>query len=170
MEKVILTGYIPGSIGRIVELHGTYYHQSWGFGLFFEARVARDMSEFLSRFDETRDGFWTVCLDNRVEGCVAIDGIKATTNGAHLRWFILSLGTRGRGFGNRLMEEAISFCKKRGYRKVYLWTFKGLDAARYLYEKFGFKLEKETEGSQWGTKVTEQKFELTLSESRGSTS
>jgi GNAT superfamily N-acetyltransferase len=162
MNELLLTGYIPGSIGRIVELHGTYYHQNWGFGLFFEARVAKDMSEFMSRFDETRDGFWTVCLNQRVEGCIAIDGIRATTDGVHLRWFILSSKIRGHGIGNRLMEEAISFCKKRGYRKVYLCTFEGLHAARHLYEKFSFKLVEQAEGTQWGTEVTEQKFELSL--------
>ncbi len=162
MSEVLFAGYLPGSIGRIVELHATYYHLNWGFGLFFEARVAKEMSEFLSRFDETRDGFWTICLNHQVEGSIAIDGMKATTEGAHLRWFILSPETRGRGFGNRLMEEAISFCKKRGYRKVYLCTFEGLHAARHLYEKFGFKLVEENEGTQWGTRVIEQKFELTL--------
>ena len=162
MSEVIFTGYIPGAIGRIVELHANYYHLNWGFGLFFEAKVAAEMSEFLSRFDETRDGFWTVCLNNRVEGCIAIDGMKTKTDGAHLRWFILSPETLGRGFGNRLMEEAISFCKKRNHRQVYLWTFEGLHVARHLYEKCGFKLVEQTEGSQWGARVTEQKFELTL--------
>jgi ribosomal protein S18 acetylase RimI-like enzyme len=160
MSEAIFAGYLPGSIGRIVELHATYYHLNWGFGLFFEVRVAKDMAEFLSRFDKTRDGFWTVCLKNKVEGSIAIDGIKATTDGAHLRWFILSPEARGRGFGNGLMEEAISFCKKRDYRKIYLCTFEGLYAARHLYEKFGFKLVEENEGTQWGTSVMEQKFEL----------
>jgi GNAT superfamily N-acetyltransferase len=162
MSEAIFAGYLPGSIGRMVELHADYYHLNWGFGLFFEARVAKEMSEFLSRFDGTRDGFWTICLNHQVEGGIAIDGIKATAEGAHLRWFILSQEARGRGFGNRLMEEAISFCKKRGYRKIHLSTFEGLHAARHLYEKFGFKLVEENEGTQWGTKVMEQKFELTL--------
>jgi len=163
MNEAILTGYIPGAIGRIAELHATYYHRNWGFGLFFEAKVAAELSEFLSRFDETRDGFWTVCLNNRIEGGIAIDGIKTTTEGAHLRWFILSPETRNRGIGNRLMEEATSFCRKKNYRRVYLWTFEGLHEARHLYEKFGFKLVRQFEGTQWGTKVIEQKFELVLS-------
>lgn len=162
MSGIILTGYHPGAIGRIVELHASYYHLDWGFGVFFEARVAKEMSEFLSRFDEARDGFWIVSLNNRIEGGIAIDGIKARTDGAHLRWFILSPEVRGRGFGHRLMEEVISFCKKKDYRKVYLWTFEGLHVARHLYEKFGFKLVQQAEGVQWGNKVIEQKFELNL--------
>ncbi|MGQ9645404.1 MAG: GNAT family N-acetyltransferase [Thermodesulfobacteriota bacterium] len=162
MSGIILTGYHPGAIGRIVELHASHYHLEWGFGLFFEARVAKEMAEFFSRFDKTRDGFWIVSRKDRIAGGIAIDGIKAITEGAHLRWFILSPEVRGRGFGNRLMEEAVSFCMKKSYKKVYLETFEGLHAARHLYEKFGFKLVHQAEGTQWGKKVTEQKFELML--------
>jgi GNAT superfamily N-acetyltransferase len=162
MSEVVLSGYIPGSIGRIVELHANYYHLDWGFGLFFEARVAKEMSEFLSRFEEARDGFWIVSLNDRIEGGIAIDGTIGRTDGAHLRWFIVSPEVRGRGFGRRLMKEAISFCRKKDYRKIYLETFEGLHAARHLYEKFGFRLMQQAEGAQWGKKLTEQRFELFL--------
>jgi GNAT superfamily N-acetyltransferase len=124
--------------------------------------VAKEIAEFLNRFDEARDGLWIVSLNDQIEGGIAIDGIKARTDGAHLRWFILSPKVRGRGFGNRLMEEATSFCKKKNYERVYLETFEGLHAARHLYQKFGFKLVHQAEGTPWGKKVTEQKFELLL--------
>lgn len=162
MSHIETKGYIPGAIGRIAELHGIYYHRHWGFGLFFEARIARELSEFLERFDAARDGFWTLSLDRRVEGAVAIDGIRAESEGAHLRWFILSSKLRGKGFGHELMEKAVRFCKDREYHRVYLWTFEGLDTARHLYEKFGFRLHEAHEGTQWGTKVNEQKFVLTF--------
>ncbi|MCX8117870.1 MAG: GNAT family N-acetyltransferase [Desulfobacterota bacterium] len=162
MDEVVLTGYVPGAIGRLVELHGTYYHQNWGFGLFFEAKVASEMAEFLSRFDPSRDGFWVLCNKGRVEGGIAIDGIQAKTAGAHLRWFILSSEVRGKGFGKRLLKEAVSFCKRKGYPRIYLNTFEGLHPARHLYEKFGFKLTHQAEGARWGTKVLEQRFELSL--------
>ena len=162
MYHVELSGYVPGAVGRIVELHAIYYYKEWGFGRFFELKVAREMSEFLGRFDETRDGFWITCLGNRVEGSVTIDGIEAESEGAHLRWFILSSKLRGQGVGHRLMEEAIRFCHSRNYRRVYLWTFEGLGAARHLYEKFGFRLLEQREGAQWGTRVKEQKFVLDM--------
>lgn len=160
MKDMVLKGYMPGAIGRVAELHAAYYSRHWNFGLFFEAKVATELSEFLSRFDETRDGFWTACRGGRVEGSLAIDGIKAQSEGAHLRWFILSDAVRGQGMGNRLMEAAMSFCRQKGYERVYLWTFSGLDPARHLYEKFGFRLDHEQKGTQWGTRVLEQKFVL----------
>jgi GNAT superfamily N-acetyltransferase len=162
VSEVAIAGYVAGAIGRVAELHAIYYNRHWGFGQFFEAKVATELSEFLGRFEASRDGFWTACLDDRVEGSIAIDGIKAETEGAHLRWLILSDALRGRGVGTRLMEEAVSFCKAKRCPRVYLWTFEGLHAARHLYEKFGFTLVEQIEGEQWGKRVTEQKFALGL--------
>jgi len=158
----IANGYVPGSIGRVAELHGTYYHKHWGFGLFFEAKVATELAEFLKRYDASRDGFWIALAGNRVEGCIAIDGIHAQSEGAHLRWFIMSDAERGKGTGSRLMKEAIGFCRNREYKKIYLWTFEGLHAAKHLYEREGFRLTVENKGAQWGTEVKEQRFECCL--------
>jgi GNAT superfamily N-acetyltransferase len=69
---------------------------------------------------------------------------------------------RGKGAGNLLIQTAIDFCRSKNYERIYLWTFEGLDAARYLYEKYGFQLVKQQKGKQWGKVVTEQKFELKI--------
>jgi len=39
-EIEVTKGYVPGCIGRVAELHGTYYAENWGFGRYFEAKVA----------------------------------------------------------------------------------------------------------------------------------
>ncbi|GAK59473.1 acetyltransferase protein [Candidatus Vecturithrix granuli] len=158
----IVKNYLPGSIGRVAELHGTYYHQHWGFGQFFEAKVATELSAFLERYDEDADGFWTVSVNGRVEGSITIDGIHATDQGAHLRWFIMSDALRGQGFGNQLLTLALDFCRSRRYTRIYLWTFENLNAARHLYEKYGFQLVEQHRGTRWGTEVNEQRFECDL--------
>lgn len=161
-EIIIAKNYIPGSLGRVAELHGAYYHKHWGFGLFFESKVAVELSEFLKRYDQSRDGFWTALVDGRVEGSIAIDGMHGQREGAHLRWFIMSDALRGKGAGHQLIETAIGFCRNNGYNKVYLWTFEGLGAAKHLYEKVGFSLVEERKGNMWGTEVNEQMFECSL--------
>ncbi len=161
-EIKIAKGYVPGALGRVAELHGIYYHDHWKFGLFFEAKVAVELSDFLKRYDKSRDGFWIVLVDGRIEGSITIDGIHGEGEGAHLRWFIMSDVLRGKGAGNQLINTAISFCRSKNYNKIYLWTFDGLGAARHLYEKVGFKLVEEHKGTQWGTEVNEQRFECSL--------
>ena len=158
----ITRGYIPGAIGRVAEMNGRYYHDNWGFGLFFEAMVARDLSEFLQRYDASRDGFWTALSGDRIEAHITIDGVNSATKGAHLRYFIVSDEFRGTGIGRELITRAVTFCREVGHRKVYLWTFEGLYAARHLYEGAGFRLAEMRRGSQWGAEVMEQRFELHL--------
>lgn len=162
MNDVRLSDYIPGAIGRIAELHGTYYSKHWGFDLFFESKVAIELSEFLRHLDEARDGFWVARVEEKIVGSIAIDGVHRDSKGAHLRWFVVAPENQGQGIGRMLLEEAVEFCRKKKFGRVYLWTFAGLDPARHLYEKFGFRLYEEHEGTQWGRTVTEQKFELIL--------
>jgi GNAT superfamily N-acetyltransferase len=159
MERIV-AGYSPGAIGRITQIHATYYYQHWEFGLFFEAKVATELAEFLSRFEKERDGFWTILNEEQIEGAIAIDGIRAKgKEGAHLRWFIVNPQLQGQGWGKRLLSEAVSFCDQKNYRRIYLWTFEGLVTARNLYEAFGFRLVFQRKGEQWGRPVSEQHFE-----------
>ncbi len=113
----------------------------------------------MQRYDEENDGIWSVHLDGRIEGAIAIDGIDARFGGAHLRWFIASERLRGQGMGKRLLAAAMEFCRMREYQHIYLWTFEGLDAARHLYEKSGFVLVQQKRARQWGREVNEQRFE-----------
>lgn len=159
----ITRDYVPGAIGRIVELHGTYYAKHWGFGLFFEAKVAAELSAFLKAYDADRDALWVVTTNGRVEGGIVIDGTHAAARGAHLRWFILSDALRGKGVGRQLITRAVNFCRECAYRTIFLWTFEGLDAARHVYESVGFSLASQQKGAAWGIEVIEQMYACTLS-------
>lgn len=165
MTLTIHKDYIPGSIGRIVELHARYYRELVGFGLPFESKVARELSEFCEQYDGERDGLWLALQDGNIEGSIAIDGSHAELDGAHLRWFIASDNMRGTGVGTALLTSAMEFCHLQHYESVYLWTFEGLGSARHLYEKFGFRLDLQQLGTQWGAEVNEQRFELRANQS-----
>lgn len=153
----IVPGYLPGAIGAIAALHADYYGREHGFGVLFEARVAAECAAFCSRFDPARDGLWLLVDAGRILGSIAIDGGGA--GGAHLRWFIVADAVRGCGLGRRMLEAAMAFCRRAGHGSVHLATFAGLDAARALYERQGFRLVSEADGETWGATVREQRFE-----------
>jgi GNAT superfamily N-acetyltransferase len=159
MSEIELSGYVPGALGRIVELQATYYAEHWGLGLYFEAKVATEMAEFLSRFNPGRDGAWFARIEGEIVGAIFIDG--GDSQGARLRWFIIDPKYQGQGVGSRLIETAMNFCKQQRFERVYLTTFAGLNTARHLYEKFGFRLCREVDGSHLTGKssMTEQVFE-----------
>lgn len=160
MKIDISKGYRAGCIGRITQLHSSYYHRNNGFGLYFEAKVASEIADFMQRYNDESDGIWLAIVDGEVEGAIAIDGAHANEEGAHLRWFIVSDRMRGNGCGNLLLQTAVNYCKSKSFRKIFLWTFEGLTSARHLYEKHGFRLVHERNGVQWGSEVNEQRFEL----------
>ncbi len=161
-EITIREGYFPGAVGAVAALHARYYSVSHGFDRFFEAKVARELGEFVCRYEPAHDRFWLVRRADEVLGSLVIDGGDGQ-GVAHLRWFILSDQVRGRGFGKRLMADAITFCRDRGFRSVYLWTLSGLDAALHLYEAAGFVIVERVIGTQWGKAVEELKMECRLS-------
>lgn len=154
----INTGYRPGIIGRVAEMHAAFYSHHSGFGQFFESKVASGVAEFAGRLHEPCNEIWSVTQNDRIVGSIAIDGQDLGNNQAHLRWFILDDGCRGGGVGRQLLSAAVDFCDRQGFAAIQLWTFKGLDAARRLYESVGFELASEEPGSQWGSKVIEQQF------------
>ena len=160
-----LAGYRAGAIGAIAGMHGRYYGRHWDLGLYFEAKVATDLSAFLLRLDPARDRLWTLWRDESFCGSIAIDGSEDDGNGldggqAHLRWFIVDSAYQGQGLGRALLGDALDFCRKVSFSSVYLWTFAGLDGARALYESVGFQLEAELENRQWGKPQREQRFRL----------
>jgi GNAT superfamily N-acetyltransferase len=162
MKNIEIRGYQPGAIGRVVEMHGTYYEKYHGLGLVMESNVALGLAEFLNRFNSKTDGFWIAIQENRIIGSIAIDGQKRKTEGLRLRWFIVENECQGKGIGSELLQTAIEFSKGLESNKVILHTFAGLDAARHLYEKNGFILYQENSGSTHGIPLIEQMFELDL--------
>jgi GNAT superfamily N-acetyltransferase len=161
MDFVIHDTWAPGAIGGVAALHARTYAQSHGFGAFFEAKVARELGEFLQRLDPTRDLFRCAMAGDRVLGSIALDAGEDPAS-AHLRWFILDPALRGQGIGRRWLAEAIDQARRIGAPEIYLWTLAGLDAAARLYADAGFALDREVTAEQWGRAVTERRLVLPL--------
>lgn len=157
-QTEIKRGYSPGIVGRVTEMHAVYYNELVGFGEVFESAVAGGMSEFVLRLNNPVNALWSVQVNGKILGSIVIDGEDLGEEKGHLRWFILEDEVRGSGMGRKLMEKAVEFCDQAGFQETHLWTFKGLDAARALYERYGFVLVDEKPGGQWGKRVIEQQF------------
>lgn len=165
MTAAFERGWRPGVIGDIVVAHGRYYARDWGFGAFFEAKVAGELAAFVGRYDPARDLLLAARRNEDFLGAVVVDGSdpELAPGQAHLRWFITTGAARGTGLGGRLMAEAMSFLARSGADGCYLTTFAGLHAARRLYERHGFVLTEETQADSWGVVVREQRFHWRLS-------
>lgn len=159
-EPAILEGYQTGMIGDIAALHARTHGPIVGMGPAFETVVANGLADFVPRLKNPANNSWSVLQDGQIVASITIDGEDLGSNIAHLRWFILADRLRGRGLGRVLLTRALTHCDQFGFDSVHLWTLKGLDPARRLYERNGFQLAEEYQGDQWGKPVMEQKFVL----------
>jgi uncharacterized protein YhfF/ribosomal protein S18 acetylase RimI-like enzyme len=155
----VLPCLIPGALAASAALQTRYYARDHGFGVYFEAGRMADIASFLTRYDAKRDGVWVAVDAGQVLGTIVIDGgVSDDPTSAQLRWFILADSLRGRGMGRRMMATALDFARAR-YARVRLGTFAGLEAARHLYESFGFRKVYEQPSTTWGPEVLEQRWE-----------
>lgn len=108
----------PGDIGAIAQLHGVQYAEEYGLDETFEAYVAGPLSDFVLSSDRERQRIWVVEAEGRVVGCIAI--VMNTEEDAWLRWLFLSPEQRGKGIGKSLVDEAVEFSRRAGYRRIIL--------------------------------------------------
>jgi len=149
----------PGDIGTIIYLHGASYAREYGFDHTFEAYVAGPLSEFACS-TSARERIWIAEQNDRIVGCIGILSLSAQV--AQLRWFLVDPSARGAGIGRKLLNEAVAFCKDRGYKTIILWTVSTLAAAAHLYKSAGFSKVEDKPGRQWGVEVVEERYELIL--------
>jgi GNAT superfamily N-acetyltransferase len=163
LQCALVPGYRSGILAEIVALHMEYYTRFWDFGVTFETKVGGEIAGFLRHYRSDRDLLLSARLpDGTMVGSITVEGPHHDPDkddAAHLRWFIVSDSTRGRGVGRALLQEAVWFCDDQGYPLSYLTTFSGLHAARHLYESVGFRLVATSAIDQWGAGVQEQRFE-----------
>lgn len=157
MDDVTFSDWRPGGLSKLCALQSEYYAREWGFDERYESVVTGDISEFLRRRDPHWDFVQLAVRDGDVMGGIVIDSLDRQT--AQLHWFILHEALRGGGIGGRLVENAMAFVRDRGFPRVFLSTFEGLDAARRLYEKAGFVLTEQKYANTWGRPVNEQRFD-----------
>lgn len=79
-----------------------------------------------------------------------------------MRLLLVEPKARGLGLGTRLTDECIQFARQAGYRKIVLWTVRGLTAARRIYERAGFQLIGEEPTRSFGHDLVSETWELRL--------
>ncbi|ARK32515.1 GNAT family N-acetyltransferase [Halalkalibacter krulwichiae] len=143
----------------IVNSHYELYNKEFGYDLSFRGFIEESVNGFIERADSDENIF-ILEVDKKQSGSVSIKKVNDTT--AQLGLFLVEPNVRGTGYGRKLVETAINFSKKNGFKRIVLWTNSELKSARQLYERFGFKLKGNQIQMLSNKELTEEKWELVL--------
>jgi DNA-binding MarR family transcriptional regulator/N-acetylglutamate synthase-like GNAT family acetyltransferase len=150
----------PGDFGWVVHQHGLVYAREYGWDARFEALVAQIISDFITNFDPARERGWIAEMNGERVGCIFL--VRKDDETAKLRMLLVDPKARGSGLGSRLVEECIRFARKAGYKKMTLWTYANLVAARHIYEKTGFRLVAQEPDPTYAPGLVNETWELML--------
>lgn len=159
----IKDGYCSGIAGALITLHMNYYSAVWGFGRNFETLVTRDFGLLLDKYNPDFDQL--IRVENGrgdIVGTLVVEASGYAPDVARIRFFVLASCAHGQGLGQAMLAQALDTCRLRGQNKLFLTTFKGLDAARTLYERAGFTLTEEFSDDDWGEGSQEVRYDLEL--------
>jgi DNA-binding MarR family transcriptional regulator/GNAT superfamily N-acetyltransferase len=157
----ILRPHRPGDMGWVIARHGALYAEEQGWSTELEALAAELCATFIRNADPAGETCWIAERDGENVGSVFV--FRQSPTVAKLRMLLVEPKARGFGIGARLVDEALHFARGAGYRKMTLWTNKGLDVARHIYERAGFVLVDETPHASFGKELIGQTWELKLS-------
>jgi len=159
-RTIVLRDPLPGDMGWVVQQHGELYAREYGWNGQFEALVADIVAGFVRKFQPEWEKCWIAELDGERVGAIFVVRKSATT--AQLRLLLLAPAARGMGLGARLTDECIAFARNKGYRRMVLWTNSCLEAARAIYAKRGFRLDKAEPYEGFGKQLVGETWSLRL--------
>jgi DNA-binding MarR family transcriptional regulator/GNAT superfamily N-acetyltransferase len=155
---IVLRDRRPGDLGWVVERHARLYAQEFGWDVRFETLVARIVAEMTAAPDPARERCWIAEGDGQRLGSVFL--AKDDSETARLRLLLVEPAARGQGLGRRLVEAAVAFARRAGYREMVLWTHRELHAARRIYAEIGFRKTEEWLHHDFGPVSTGETWRL----------
>lgn len=150
----------PGDMGWVVQQHGEIYWRDYGWDASFEALVLKIVSGIVQKWQPAFEKCWIAEVNGARAGSAFVVRKSKTT--AQLRLLILTADARGLGLGGKLTDECIAFAHATGYKRLMLWTNSGLQAARAIYLKRGFKLTNSEPYQGFGHELVGETWELRL--------
>lgn len=99
-----------------------------------------EVDDMYNAYTPARSAFYVVELDGQILGCGGFGPLTGSgRDTCELRKMYFKSELRGLGAGTKLLNLCLQEATKAGYKYCYLETMDGMEQARRLYGKHGFK-------------------------------
>ena len=159
-DVITIRPFAQSDIEYVISRHKTLYYAERHLSGTFSAYVDEIVYRFVDNFNAQTDCLKILECNGVPAGSIAV--AKTDSKTAQLRFFMLEPEMRQRGYGNRLMDMALDFCREKGYEKVFLLTITAQVIARHVYGTHGFYKVASYDKSEWGDGVIEELWEKLL--------
>ncbi|APX11901.1 GNAT family N-acetyltransferase [Tateyamaria omphalii] len=156
MTDVHLRPFVAADTDWLVTQHGDLYAREAGFDDSFGPLVRSILEAFNADHDPVCERGWIAEAGGTRLGsifCVREDAVTAK-----LRLFLLVPEARGRGAGQMLLGQCMSFAREVGYDGMSLWTHESHAAACALYARNGWDLVASKPVRSFGQDLVEQRW------------
>lgn len=140
MIPVTIRPYLPEDHPGVISTVKASY-DSLGYTMDFN-EFDCDLDSIPETYQDSGGEFWVLEDDGLVAGCIGVT--CEDTERCELHRLYLLPSHRGRGFGRKLIETVVSWCRENGCREIFLWSDLKFEAAREVYIRCGFSPTQET--------------------------
>lgn len=159
-DVINIRSFTSSDIEYVISRHKTLYYAERHLSNVFFDYVDNIVYQFANNFNFKTDCLNILECNGNPAGSIAIAKVDNET--AQLRFFMLEPEMRGRGYGNKLMDIALDFCREKKYKHVFLLTISAQIIARHIYECRGFQKTASYDKSEWGEGVVEERWDLDI--------
>lgn len=159
-DEIQIRPFTQSDIEYVISRHKTLYYAECHLSEVFSAYVDNIVYAFAENFDPKTDCMQILECNGSPAGSAA--AVKVDDETAQLRFFMIEPEMRQRGYGNKLFEMMLDFCKEKGYKKIFLVTITVQTIARHIYESHGFHSTWTEDCFDWGEGIVQECWELEL--------
>jgi ribosomal protein S18 acetylase RimI-like enzyme len=96
--------------------------------------------ELIERFNKKQEMFFGFVEGRELKGYVTLKPFFPGHKHCEAYWIAVKKKYQSRGIGKELMRFIENYAKKKGFRKIFLYTNEKMKGVRRFYENLGYKL------------------------------
>ncbi len=154
---VILRPHRIGDFGWMIHRQGILYNRQFGWNIGFESLIAGIYGGY-EAMPGPKD-LWVAEQNGSIVGSIFVAPSEGLPDSAQLRMLYVEPAARGQGVGTALVNQAVSFARDHGYKRMRLWTHTIQASARKIYAAAGFKIVETIDEDNFGVKMVGEIWE-----------